>query len=100
MSGIQEAITANGGGILDAEVMGRRRLAYPIKHRFEGFYILTHARMNQPAIAALERALRLSEDVLRYLLIQVEISGDTEEAQEVDVDVEADAVSDDSGQGG
>lgn len=100
VSAIQEAITANGGGILDLEEMGRRRLAYPINHHLEGFYVLLHARMNQRAIDALERALRLSEDVLRYLLIKVEISGDTEEAQEADVDVEADTVSEGSNQGG
>jgi small subunit ribosomal protein S6 len=97
VSAIQQAITANGGEILDLEELGRRRLAYPIKHRLEGFYVLLHARMNQQAIVALERALRLSEDVLRYLLIQVEISGDTEEAQEADVDVEADTVSESQG---
>jgi small subunit ribosomal protein S6 len=97
VSAIQQAITANGGEILDLEELGRRGLAYPIKHRLEGFYVLLHARMNQQAIVALERALRLSEDVLRYLLIQVEISGDTEEAQEADVDVEADTVSESQG---
>ena len=100
VSAIQETIAANGGEILDSEEMGKRRLAYPIKHRIDGFYVLLHARMNQEALDALERALRLSEDVLRYLLIQVEISGDTEEAQEADVNVEAETVSDGSNQGG
>ncbi len=100
VSAIQEAITANGGEILDLEEMGKRRLAYPINHLLEGFYVLLHARMSQEAIDALERALLLSEDVLRYLLIKVEISGDTEEAQEADVDVEADSVSEGSNQGG
>ncbi len=72
VSGAQQAISNNGGEVINVEQMGRRRLAYPIKHRLEGVYVLLHARMEQQAIAELERFLRLSESILRYLLIHVE----------------------------
>ncbi|MBC7237064.1 MAG: 30S ribosomal protein S6, partial [Chloroflexi bacterium] len=70
------------------EDMGQRRLAYPIKHQLEGHYVLIHARMEQQAIHELERYLRLSEDILRYLLIHLEEAEEAGPAEEVAADVE------------
>jgi len=69
---IQQVITNNGGEIVKVEQMGRRRLAYPIKRQREGYYVLMHARMSVTAIAELDRACKLSDDILRYLLLQIE----------------------------
>jgi small subunit ribosomal protein S6 len=51
---------------------GKRRLAYPIAKHKEGIYVqLTHNGDGQQ-VAALERAMRLSEDVIRYLTVKYE----------------------------
>lgn len=69
---IQQVITSNGGEIVKVEQMGRHRLAYPIKKQREGYYTLIHAKLSVTAIAELDRACKLSDDILRYLLLQVE----------------------------
>ncbi len=67
---LQQVITDNQGQIVKVEQMGRRKLAYPIKKRHEGFYVLIQAGLERVAMAELERALKLSEDVLRYITAQ------------------------------
>jgi small subunit ribosomal protein S6 len=79
---IQGVITANGGEIIKVDSMGRRRLAYPIKRRREGHYMLIHARLDNTAIAELERSLRLAEDVLRHMLVRLDEVAEPEGATE------------------
>jgi small subunit ribosomal protein S6 len=69
---IGQAITGEDGTITSTDHWGKRRLAYPIKGHFEGHYILHHLSMPPPAMQSVERQLRLSEDVLRFLVIRVE----------------------------
>ncbi len=69
---VQQVITTNGGEVVRAEQLGRRKLAYPINHRETGLYMLIHAQMERNAILELERHLRLSEDVLRHLLVRLD----------------------------
>ena len=69
---IQKAMTDNGGEIVDVEHWGKRTLAYAIKHKTEGYYVLIHAKLELPAIREMERTLKLSEDVLRYLLVRMD----------------------------
>lgn len=64
-------ITAGGGEVTNSNVWGRRRLAYPINEAREGTYVATQFRMASKATAELERSLKLSEDILRYLLIRM-----------------------------
>jgi small subunit ribosomal protein S6 len=51
---------------------GKRKLAYPIKTRLEGNYVVTHLRMEPTQTAELEASLRLTEEVLRHLLVKAE----------------------------
>ena len=69
---VQQVTVENGGEIQKTEHMGRRRLAYPIDKRTEGHYVLVHASLELTAIRELERSLRLSEDVLRHMLVRLE----------------------------
>ncbi len=75
VGGVTERIggwIANGGGeVTNVNVWGRRRLAYPIRDFREGTYVATQFRMEPTATAELERSLKLSEDVLRYLLVRM-----------------------------
>jgi len=63
-------ITSAKGLILEIERRGRRRLAYPIKHQLEGYDILYDLLLPPPGPAFIENQLRLSEQVLRYLLVR------------------------------
>ena len=65
---IQGLVESSGGEVLMTDNWGRRRLAYPIKHHFEGTYVLKHLRLPSDRIAEFERALQINEDVLRHLL--------------------------------
>ena len=69
---IGQAIVDQDGAITSTDYWGKRRLAYPIKNHFEGYYILHHLSMPPVAVQSVERQLRLSEDVLRFLVIRVE----------------------------
>ena len=72
---IQGLVEDTGGEILMTDNWGRRRLAYPIKHHFEGTYVLTHITMPPDRIAGFERALNINENILRHLLIRGIIPG-------------------------
>ena len=69
-----ERVTAliqdSGGEVLSADSWGRRRLAYPIKHYFEGSYVLLTLRLPPTAAAALEASLIISEEVIRHLFTE------------------------------
>ena len=69
---VSRFITEKGGIISDTQRWGKRRLAYPIRHFMEGSYVLTRFRL-QPAFGKeLEANLRISEAVLRHLLVRLE----------------------------
>jgi small subunit ribosomal protein S6 len=68
---ISRFITEKGGVISDMERWGKRKLAYPIKNFIEGSYILTHFKLNPASGKELEANLRISEEVLRHLLIRM-----------------------------
>ena len=65
-----------GGEVLSVNNWGRRRLAYPIKHEFEGNYVFTTLNLPGENTGALESALTISEDVIRHLLIRGIIPSD------------------------
>jgi len=65
-------MTTAGGTITQTNVWGRRRLAYPINKLTEGQYVLFLAQLPAQALAGLEREFRLSEEILRFLIVRVE----------------------------
>jgi len=64
-------VTAGGQGT-QVETWGRRRLAYPIKKVNEGQYFLIRTQLPPQALRELERNLRLTEVVLRFLLVRAD----------------------------
>jgi len=73
ISKYQTILRENGAEILETQHRGKRRLAYEIgKHR-EGVYIQMNYQGDGSQIAMLERAMRLSEEVIRYLTIKQEV---------------------------
>jgi small subunit ribosomal protein S6 len=67
---IADLIASQGGKDIVTEPWGKRNLAYPIDRHFEGYYILQRFIMPPSGTAELDRTLRYSEDVIRYLLMR------------------------------
>ena len=77
-----DGLIRNGGGeLLSTDVWGRRRLAYPIKHQFEGTYVYSTFRLEPQATRRIESELSLSENVLRHLMVRGIVEGGKPEAQ-------------------
>ena len=61
-----------GGKILDSQMRGKRRLAYTISKNREGIYVQLSHQGDGQHIEKIEKAMRLSEDVIRYMTIKQE----------------------------
>jgi len=73
-------IVRNGGGEPGrVDRWGKRRLAYEIQHHREGTYLLLEAKAEPSAMEALDRALHLSDEVIRHKVIRLpdKIAGKT-----------------------
>ena len=68
----KEFITANEGGIQAVEKWGRRRLAYPIKKKHNGFYVLIEFQSTGNLVAKLERYFQLEAEIIRSLVIRLD----------------------------
>ena len=66
---VKEVITKNGGEIMELVKWGRKRFAYPIKKKNNGFYVLCEFASPGSLVAKLERSFLLDENVIRFLII-------------------------------
>jgi small subunit ribosomal protein S6 len=69
---IQEVITRNGGEITAVNRWGRKRLAYTIQKKNNGYYANLEFLGTEPVIAQLQRTFQLDQNFLRYLTIQID----------------------------
>jgi small subunit ribosomal protein S6 len=69
---IQSIVTQRGGTVENVEPWGRRRLAYPIGRFRDGVYVLSRLTLPPNAAVDIERALKLTESVIRHLLVRAE----------------------------
>lgn len=67
---IRTLITKQSGKIFAEDDWGKKKLAYPIKHYRHGFYYIVYADIDPLKITDLEKDLKLSDDILRYLIIK------------------------------
>ena len=72
IEGFQRIVTDLGGAVTKTEHMGRRTLAYKIGRKTEGNYVLFEIEGTGREIAELERRMRVSDQVLRYLTVRVD----------------------------
>jgi small subunit ribosomal protein S6 len=68
---INDFITSKGGSVIQVDRWGKRRLAYPINHFKEGNYMLTKFKIEPASTTELEANLRISEKVLRHMLVRL-----------------------------
>lgn len=69
---VKSWITEAGGTIVKVDFWGKKKLAYIIRKQKEGHYVLIRAQMDPAYGATLERNLRFTEPVMRFLLTSVE----------------------------
>ncbi|MCL4394781.1 MAG: 30S ribosomal protein S6 [Chloroflexi bacterium] len=69
---VEKLIAAGGGQMSRRDDWGKRRMAYPIVKFTEAFYSVLQFEMPPTAIRDLERSLKLTEEILRYIVIRLE----------------------------
>ena len=65
-------VTTGGGTVKQADKMGRRRLAYTVQKFNDGFYILLIVESPASLIAELERRLRVSEQIIKFITVRTD----------------------------
>jgi small subunit ribosomal protein S6 len=66
-----QVITDNGGEIEKMDEWGKRKLAYSIDYKTEGYYVLVNFKANPELPRELERNLEINENVIRYLVVKL-----------------------------
>lgn len=67
---ITQVVTNYDGQVVRVNQWGRRRMAYPIEHHRDGYYIFMDMILTPETVAELDRTLKVSEDVLRHMVIR------------------------------
>jgi small subunit ribosomal protein S6 len=69
---VKGLISDNGGEVAKLDLWGTRRLAYPINRMRDGQYVFMVTKLPPRAIAELDRAFNLLEDIVRHLFVRVD----------------------------
>ena len=80
---LRAALEANDGKVLQAGVWQRRQLAYQVKGKKEGIYLLVYAEGGTNLPAVVKHRLRLDEAVLRHLVVRVEDPQETDVREQI-----------------
>jgi small subunit ribosomal protein S6 len=72
IEGFSGNITSGGGEVKNVEKMGRRRLAYTVRKFNDGFYVLLNVAAPGNLIAEIERRLRVSEPVIKFITVRMD----------------------------
>src|SRR5882724_2681622 len=72
LSMLQSIVPASGGSIVKVDKMGKRRLAYTVKRFHEGIYVLMVVEGGGAVIHELERRLRVTEQVIKFLTVRTD----------------------------
>ena len=78
---LKQFLGDRGAEVLKVEEWGLQTLAYEIKKKNKGYYLLLYINGDVALVAEMERTLRLMEEVLRYLTVKAEV-GDMEALQQ------------------
>jgi small subunit ribosomal protein S6 len=72
IEGFSANVTSGGGEIKSVEKMGRRRLAYTVRKFNDGFYVLLTVEAQGSLISEIERRLRVSEQVIKFITVRMD----------------------------
>ncbi|HEY8463264.1 MAG TPA: 30S ribosomal protein S6 [Bacillota bacterium] len=68
----EDVVKSGGGEVVKTERWGKRKLAYEVNDKIEGYYVLMYFKAPSSVAQELERLLKISDDVLRHLVIKKE----------------------------
>jgi small subunit ribosomal protein S6 len=74
---ITEDVVGKGGEILKIHEMGKRRLAYPIEGKKEGYYYLLYFNLESKLVPELWQEYHLHEDLIRYMTLKADAVKET-----------------------
>jgi small subunit ribosomal protein S6 len=72
IAGFEQTVTSGGGNLRSAEKLGRRKLAYTVRKFNDGNYILLTIDADGKLVAELERRLRVSEPVIKFITVRMD----------------------------
>ena len=72
ISTLETAVTSSGGQVKSMEKMGKRRLAYMVRRFHDGMYILLTFEGGGGLVHELERRLRVTEPVIKFLSVRID----------------------------
>jgi len=72
IAGLEQTVTNGGGKLRSTERLGRRKLAYQVRKFNDGNYILLTIDAGGPLVAELERRLRVSEPVIKFITVRMD----------------------------
>lgn len=72
IAGFTTSVTNGGGVVKNVEKMGRRKLAYLVRKFADGNFILLTVEANGAVVAELERRLRVSEPVIKFITVRMD----------------------------
>ncbi|TLS48884.1 30S ribosomal protein S6 [Paenibacillus antri] len=65
-----QGIINNGGEVTKTNVMGKRRLAYEINKNRDGIYVLVNFTATPEIVKELDRVMRITDEVIRFMIVQ------------------------------
>ena len=68
---VASQVAARGATVASADRWGRRRFAYEIDHKTEGYYVVWQLTADGADLEGLERSLRLADEVVRHKLVRL-----------------------------
>jgi small subunit ribosomal protein S6 len=72
ISTLETAVSSSGGTVKSVERMGKRRLAYTVRRFHDGVYVLLTVEGSGGLIHELERRLRVTEPVIKFLSVRID----------------------------
>src|SRR3954449_5288757 len=72
ISTLESVVTTSGGTVKNVEKMGKRRLAYVVRRFHDGLYMLLTVEGGGGLIHELERRLRVTEPVIKFLTVRID----------------------------
>jgi small subunit ribosomal protein S6 len=67
----REQLASKGAELGPVDYWGKRRFAYRLKHRWEGYYVVLQAKAEPAAMDELHRVLSLADEVLRHKILRI-----------------------------
>ncbi len=67
---VEETLTKSGAVELKTDIWGDRKLAYPVKKKENGYYVLTLFQIDGTKLPEVESKLNITESILKYMIVK------------------------------